>query len=54
MGQSIGFTWASAGDDQQRSKNGQANAMFDGASLLRIEFIEIGRAGKQSESDLVR
>jgi len=46
VGQRIGFARASASNDEERRSHNAPlrHAMLDGAALLRIEFIEIGRS----------
>jgi hypothetical protein len=48
VGQRIGFAGARAGYDEQRpAKGNAADAEFNGAALLRIEFAEIGGRAHQ-------
>src|SRR4051812_47537697 len=43
MRQRVGLAGAGAGNHQQRRRGRAADAMLDGAPLLRIEGVEIGR-----------
>ncbi len=54
VGERVGLARAGAGDDEQgrsRTRIALADAMLDGAPLLRIELFEMGEGHRRSEAD---
>ena len=55
MGEGVGLARAGAGDDQQRpADRSVADAMLDGAALLRVQAMEVVDLGEHGESGELR